>query len=405
MRTCLQNVLDLNPGNQQAQQGLAWIDSRYGSPAQPTPALQSPPVEPPPPAIERAVAAPTPSVTPPRETRPSRTTTTTNLASEAALSALAAAARPTKPAAPLAEPIAAALPENPCPYCGAPTTLAQKACTQCRGDLMVRATPPDKRSLPLTILGGLWIANGVLTIIGSLLGAIGVLLLFQQGQTPIRQVNPQASAPFPIETLIPVVIGLLFGVGFIQLARALLRRQRWAYYTIIGLTALGLVGTLLNLFQVGGMVRALAIPGALQVPQTNQGLIERIVAVASVAVFCAVIFQALYLLLVALSYRDFFGPLVRYNPAVEPADHIEHYNNGIVYKNRGMWYMAAQEWEAAIGKKPREANYLHALGLAYAQLKRFDQARITLDSAIQAAPNNQQIAESRALIDQMAAKK
>ena len=30
IRTCLQNVLDLNPTNQQAQQGLAWVEQRYG---------------------------------------------------------------------------------------------------------------------------------------------------------------------------------------------------------------------------------------------------------------------------------------------------------------------------------------------------------------------------------------
>ena len=30
IRTCLQNVLDLNPTNQQAQQGLAWVEKRYG---------------------------------------------------------------------------------------------------------------------------------------------------------------------------------------------------------------------------------------------------------------------------------------------------------------------------------------------------------------------------------------
>src|ERR671931_800919 len=37
MRTCLENVLDLNPGNVKAQQGLAWIEARYGPRAQPIP--------------------------------------------------------------------------------------------------------------------------------------------------------------------------------------------------------------------------------------------------------------------------------------------------------------------------------------------------------------------------------
>mgnify|MGYP001945959316 FL=1 len=30
MRTCLQNVLDINPANAKARQGLAWIEQRYG---------------------------------------------------------------------------------------------------------------------------------------------------------------------------------------------------------------------------------------------------------------------------------------------------------------------------------------------------------------------------------------
>src|SRR5512145_591785 len=30
MRICLENVLHLNPANERAQQGLAWIDERYG---------------------------------------------------------------------------------------------------------------------------------------------------------------------------------------------------------------------------------------------------------------------------------------------------------------------------------------------------------------------------------------
>ena len=42
MRTCLQNVLDLNPGSEKAQQGLAWVDSRYGPPA----AKAEPPADP-----------------------------------------------------------------------------------------------------------------------------------------------------------------------------------------------------------------------------------------------------------------------------------------------------------------------------------------------------------------------
>jgi tetratricopeptide (TPR) repeat protein len=115
-------------------------------------------------------------------------------------------------------------------------------------------------------------------------------------------------------------------------------------------------------------------------------------------------FVLLPIVLTLMSYRDFFGAMVRFQPVIEPAEHLVHYNNGIAYKNRGMWYMATQEWEVAVSKKPHEPIYLHALGLAYAQLRQTEKARALLDRAIQIEPQNTKIKESRALIDQMAAK-
>jgi hypothetical protein len=43
MRTCLQNVLDLNPGNVMAQQGLAWVEKQYGLHAAPERVSTAPP--------------------------------------------------------------------------------------------------------------------------------------------------------------------------------------------------------------------------------------------------------------------------------------------------------------------------------------------------------------------------
>ncbi|HEX9370582.1 MAG TPA: hypothetical protein VF897_06225, partial [Roseiflexaceae bacterium] len=79
MRTCLENVLDLNPGNVKAQQGLAWIESRYGP---------------------RATPATAPATGP-----------TVRLAPEVAPVV-------PLPAAQLPPAEIAAPPDNPCPYCG-----------------------------------------------------------------------------------------------------------------------------------------------------------------------------------------------------------------------------------------------------------------------------------------------
>jgi tetratricopeptide (TPR) repeat protein len=275
--------------------------------------------------------------------------------------------------------------ENPCPYCGVPTTLTQKRCTQCRGDLMVRAAPPEQRSLPLLLLGGMWGLGGFLWLA---VAALQLALLIMRDR--VLGLGGQ---------LLPgIVISLLVGLLFFFLANRLFRRERWAYFANMLLIAL-------NAILAFGVVAA----ARLFLAFTN-GLPEQPPFIASASTVVNVLLIVIVLgfvltpiVLTILSYRDFFGPMVRFAPTFEDADHMAHYNNGIAYRDRGMWYMAAREWEAAARKKPREANYLHALGLAYARLKRFEHARATLDQALRAAPDHPKIKESRALVDRMAA--
>lgn len=388
MRTCLQNVLDLNPANQQAQQGLAWIESRYGPP--------TPPAEPP--------APPEPQPAPPDpqtasrldaiEDRRTYTAPAATLAVQApAAEAPVAVPAATRPAAPV-EPIAVAPPEHPCPYCGAPTVLKQQACTQCRGDLMLRAAPPEKRSLALTILGVLWGIGGALVLLTT---ALMFLLFLRVRQDPQAIAGARSADPLLLAIAITLVIGCLY----IGLARGLLARRRWAFYVNMVLIVLSLFGTLSS---VAAGALLVSLLGAGLGRAGSAGSLAGTVSLIVVIVL-GIGFVLLPIVLTVLSARDFFGPKVRFQPAVESAEHLVHYNNGIAYKNRGMWYMAAQEWEAAVSKKPREPNYLHALGLAYAQLKQPDRARATLDRALQSAPDDLQIKESRALIDQIATKK
>ncbi len=363
MRTCLHNVLELNPNNAKARQGLAWVDSKYGPPA---PAEIVPP------------APPAPTYDPLASVATSYTGPTTHLVSEAPIAAPTPAPEPVASnpppasavATPTAEASANAIAENPCPYCGTPTVLTQKSCIQCRQSLMIRTAPPDKRSLPLTILGVLWIFNGVMTILGGILGTVGALILIQAAQSAAPRGRAPASSSFSLAMLVPIVVGILIGVVIIRIGRGLLRRQRWAYYVVIGLSVLSLIGTICNIAQVGGLAAALRNSRATALPPGAGPNINVLVGVASAVIFVAIGFQVLYLLLVALSYSDFFGPQVRYQPSVEAADDMAHYNNGIAYKNRGMWYMTVQEWFVASRKKPHDKTYLQALGLAFAQIKK-----------------------------------
>jgi tetratricopeptide (TPR) repeat protein len=104
-------------------------------------------------------------------------------------------------------------------------------------------------------------------------------------------------------------------------------------------------------------------------------------------------------LLLWFGYGAVFSRRSRLIPAVTVSN--ENYNNGLAYRKRGMWYMAVQEWEGAVLRAPHELEYLHTLGLGYAQIKQFDRARTTLDAALRIAPNDARLVDSRALVDQI----
>jgi hypothetical protein len=235
---------------------------------------------------------------------------------------------------------------------------------------MIRTAPPEKRSLPLTILGGLWIFNGAITILGGILGTVGALILIQAAQSSVPRGSTGAGSSFPLAVFVPIVILVLFGVVIIRIGRGLLRRERWTYYVVIGLSVLGLIVMICNIAQVGALAAALRNSRATALPPGAGPNMNILAGAASAAVFVTIGLQALYLLLVGLSYSDFFGPQVRFQPSVEIADDMTHYNNGIAYKNRSMWYMTVQEWFMASRKKPHDKMYLQALGLAYAQIKK-----------------------------------
>ena len=360
MRTCLENVLDLNPGNTRARQGLEWVNARYGPPAEPAPAGAA--------RTEQVGESQLPAQhQQPTNNQPS-SMPATRLADEQLNAAPASAqgARPAQPPQPQPaaspQPSPAAAPAYPCPYCGAPTMLSQQRCTQCRNSLMVRTAPPEKRSTALTVLAVLWGISAGFMFLGAVLALVGALLAFQASRAVL------AGAPFPIELLLPCVILLILGGLSIAVMRGLLRRERWAYFVNIGTTALGMLGALCNVAQGAVLWRAVAEQFSAEglPPATS----DAATLLGGAFVFCLLLFPLIYVALTALSYHDFFGPRTRLLPVVEPARDVEHYNNGVAYKNRGMWYMAVREWEGAVRRKPHDRVYLQALGLAYAQLVR-----------------------------------
>jgi hypothetical protein len=195
-----------------------------------------------------------------------------------------------------------------------------------------------------------------------------------------------------------VLGGVVYGAFQLLIAWGLFGRKRWAWIVAAILQGLQFLGMLLIVifFSVISRMVLMSMPGAAA--RSGSPVSSVLFTVIMLLLFLP---QIISLLLLFFSYGDVFAPMQRQVLRVGAASPVKHYNDGLDYKNRGMWYMAAQEWATAVKNAPYEPSFLHALGLAFAQLGQFDRARITLDFALQVVPADAGIADSRALVDKM----
>jgi tetratricopeptide (TPR) repeat protein len=419
MQVCLLNVLDLDPTNQRAKQGLAWLEQKHGltlpnpeptasappshvsSAGQPTTLLNTPQAALPAPQTASTASFGSPPRSLPAQGSPSYPATAT------AGFGLPSTLPPLQPLEPLPSEIKADgfLPDSTssggaCPYCGTATELQMNHCPKCRKSLLFPASDNEPRSFATTMLGWLWYISGGLTLIGLVL-AIGVFIwASRQAQsipgaaTDVQMTQNSIAIGSVLGTLVGVLLPFALGNG-------MLRRKAWAWIVTAIITAFNLLSTILSLivgaFTLNEVSRQLELTGAP--PET----VNLFASISAAAQLCGFVITALYVTLVVVSYRDFFRPKQRFmSTHIEPADDRQHFNNGLNYRQRGMWYMAIREWEIAVAKSPRDPMYLHALGLAYAQLGEFMRARSALERALAASPNNQQIIDSQTSVEKLA---
>ncbi|MBC8077856.1 MAG: hypothetical protein H7Y32_17400 [Chloroflexales bacterium] len=338
-RIALENVLDINPRNASALKGIAWLDAHR---PQPAPVIAPPPIP----------AAP---VAPPQPVR--------------ALPAVVNSWLPTE--------------SNPCPYCGAHTSPNQQRCTFCKHSLMIAGERPDKRTVWTTLLAVVWFVFGGISLLGTAL--LAVFALGVQSELP-----PALDALGSILWTIVAVLVLLTALyGFI--AFGLWGRQRWAYIAQAALLVFSIVAqVLVGLLRFGAQDLSAGQDAATSFVNSPARL------------FCQVLFWLVLLALTALSYRDFFGQRVRVLTDVPERKADEHFNMGVTYRNRGMWYMAAREWESAVKQRSNDADYHRALGLAYAQLKDYGRALREVQAAIDMRPGDALLREDLAVVEKMA---
>ena len=268
-----------------------------------------------------------------------------------------------------------------CPYCGELNKPDRAWCRRCDRSLMIRGPARAQRSPWLSILGILWVLGGVLGILGAVLGLIGILALYSSAGGDL--------SGFPlIIVLVAVIIALVYG-GQIAIARAMLNRARWAYWIIAVLTALQLGGSLLGALGAAATIRdAIAQAQALLPSSEAATAAAAVTGIFGTVVLIDVGIKAFFMLLVGLSWRDFYGPKERFVSEVRGNTDYELFNTGLALQRKGMWWMAMKQWEAAVANSPRDTDYLHALTVAYAKLGEWEKARETIAKAIKVAPDN-----------------
>lgn len=417
-RVCLENVLAINPQNEQATRALATI------PTQPAPT--SAPAPPP---------APTPPPAPPAAAPPSEL-----------------------PSA----PTTVVVPQNTevpykCPRCGEPaTTTTQSRCTSCHSNLVVSDPPVAKTSFVVKLLGILWIIGGALPLLATL---IFVLMMnytmsnladwveyqqdpmayarehaapnaeeplnpadYEPGRLPeslyqiaeafmtaqqMQESDPNAEQllpenPFEIPFTVYLILlapGLIVGGIKISIGLGIMKRKAWAYILNILELIWNIAGTVMAIV-LGGVMMSIAISAAAEqgyeIPSDIMPRLEAFFAANAVIFAIPVIIQ---FLLTALGYSTFFGTRrYRFIPTDTPSQtDQEHYRRGSYYGKKGLWALAAHEWEMAIKLSSDNPNYHHALGLAYTELHEYKKAVGAFQKALGLGGNKREL---QSLIEQ-----
>lgn len=283
-----------------------------------------------------------------------------------------------------------------CPYCGELNKPEREWCRRCDQSLMIRGETREGNSIALNILGLVWKIGGILGILGAIAALILSLLTF-------NTIAPGRLTEFPLAIVLGIVIAILFSVAQMKIAGAMVNRARWAYWIIGILTLLQLAGSLLS-----ATLGAAALPGMLAELEAAAPTAETRAALPmfknmyGTILLADVGLKGLFMLLVGLSWRDFYGPVERFVSEIRGNEDRELFNIGLALKRKKMWWMAMRQWEAAVARSSRDPEYLHALALAYLQLGKIEQANETIAKALNVEPNNPVLQQSRERILRLA---
>jgi tetratricopeptide (TPR) repeat protein len=368
---CLENVLALDPDNDAARKGLAWVQKQRGSQASSSAETMPP-------------SAPLPE--PPVVARVGRPAT------------LAAAilredfARRRPPPEPEPEPPPTPLQdefdnEYLCPYCAAQTHPDDRKCQACGAELWIKIRRREERST------WLWAAL-TLQMAGIIWPATVPLLMLIYAAHEVGVDNPL--------TLVPVYLGLSGSVPP-KVASAVLEAVPRLYFLVPALYVLFSLGVLFGLylrwkpiffmFLISALL-TLVLGGAGMLLSQGVGLI-----CSGGGVILGIL---MFFMLLQLEDDFFFDEkriLLRVDRSAKKG--LDFLANGRRYMRRKMWAMAVIHLRRAASWLPDWIDSHLELAAAYLGLKRYDLAAKALAEARRINPDDPRIEELTALLDSL----
>jgi tetratricopeptide (TPR) repeat protein len=357
---CLENALELDPGNDAARKGLAWVRRQKGT--------QPPPLPPPAPS-------PQPSPDAGRGSPPS----TKRTASMAA--AVLSGEFEQRYSIPKSE-LAPASVDNEfdneylCPYCARPTRLEDNKCRSCGGRLWVKIWQRPARSCLFRFIWAMQAVNAVWYGLAFLV----FLVLFLAA--PPAGTRAGAASPLPpaMYRLLPIwtVYYLAMCIYSVVVFIGLFARWMAIFYLYV-------INTLLT----WGTAIAMLVLG---ISQGSPGVITFGAGVLLIALVQTGITFALE--------QDFAHDkrriLLRMDSDAIGA--IALLDSGRRYAKHGMWALAAIHLQRAVQMMPGELDYHLLLAGVYINLKRYQLADKILTQARQISPYDTQIERLAAIV-------